>query len=356
MLSHTLVLCSDRRTVEAEHLVGGQQLLTSRTCLSIVKEQGALPVRDRDVVILKYTVDSDVSGRSLRVTANHALPVLRPSSQKCCQLPAADIHVGDRLCTLSTGFALVASFQQVTLTTSVTEIELEDSSATMLVAEGEGLEQCHFVEVFGELTPPSGEDYVKILHFKRYDGFREKLLESPELRLCREQLQRAGFDANLRPGSMFVGPHLAGRVMTALQQRRSNGGEIKASTIIVSRTYEYQVLDCILNQVRSRTNFVVSEEDLSFYLDQQPLDLSREQHLWSGSDTLSLLARGTSSSASSLLIEVERTFLTVKSIPRSGDSVVTQSDYVTAGHRPLTRANRPASKVAERTPGASWFD
>jgi len=233
----------------------------------------------------------------------------------------------------------------------VTEIEFEDPTATMLVADGEDSEQFHYVEVFGELTPPSGDDYVKILHFKRYDGFRDVLLESAELRLCREQLEQAGFDANLRPGTMFVGPHLASRVMTALQHRRAAGGEVKASSVVVSRAYEHTVLDCVLNQARTRRNFVVSCEDLSFYVNQQLLDLSRKENLWNTSDTLNLLPRGSSGSARPLLIEVERTFLTVRSVPESGQSVVTQSDCVATGQRPLTRANRPASKVAAQSAG-----
>jgi len=331
----------------------GQQLVSSRP-ISSVRRCTIQRARQRDIMHLRCIVAG--SARSLQLTANHAVKVLQRGCRAVGQLPAGDIRPGDKLCT-RTSFAVIQSVEPIERNTGVTEIEFTDSASTMFVAEGEELAEQHFVEVYGELAPPSRDDYVKVLKFKRFDDFGQ-LHYSPGLRLCKDQLERAGFsvDSNLPRGQMYVGAHLARRVLDVVHRGRV---QMTASSIIVSRQFEHAVLDAVKHDLApARHNFLVGQMDLAYFLNKEPLDLRRVHSLWFTDQELSLRAlsgNGTppnhmaEGSDAVLVITVERTFINIRELqPEDDESVVTMSDHVTTRGRPLPRAHRP---LTLRSPG-----
>jgi len=331
----------------------GQQLVSSHP-ISSVRRCTILRARQRDIIRLEYTVAG--SARSLELTANHAVKVLQRGRRAAGQLPAGDIRVGDKLFT-RTSFAVIQSVELIERNTEVTEIEFSDAASTMFVAEGEELAEQHFIEVYGELAPPCRDDYVKVLRFRRFDDFG-RLPNSPGLRLCKNQLERAGFsvDSNLHRGQMYVGAHLARRVLDVVHSGRV---QMTASSIIVSRQFEHAVLDAVKHDLApARRNFLVGQMDLAYFLNEEPLDLTRVHSLWFTDQELSLRAlngNGTppehraEGSDAVLVITVERTFINIRELqPEDDGSVVTRSDHVTTRGRPLPRAHRP---LTLRNPG-----
>jgi hypothetical protein len=334
-----------------DDVVQGQVFVSCGSAASRVLHSRALPARNRDLVQWEYTVGTNPARRSLRLTTNHALPILRRGGRRRCQLPAADVCVGDNLYT-QTGLALVQVVEKCTVQTAVQEIELINVDATMLVAEGQDSEKHHFVEVHGELAPPSSDDYVKLLRFKRFDQFHT-LRNSLGLRACCDRLDAAGFSVDVQPppGKMFVSAHLAERVLKMVEKRRATGDLlVQASTVIVSRFFEHAVLDAVEHELRGR-NFITDTQDLTYFLNDEPIDLRRHASLWSGAEELqlkSLCANGTSSSSGAVgvemppvtVISVQRTFLHLDELRPGDDETVTMSDYVTGGGPALRRRPR----------------
>lgn len=163
-----------------------------------------MQLRERDLVTLTYMVEGSTAMKSVVMTTDHFIPVLRSGARAGRPLPAGDVRVGDRLFTRTARFAIVQATEQDVRPTQVVQIEFE-APATMLVAgPQEDLQPNDFVEVHGcgEGGPPNLDTSVKILHFNRFDNFADALLESEEL--------RNGFSASIRldddppRGSMFV--------------------------------------------------------------------------------------------------------------------------------------------------------
>jgi len=88
---------------------------------------------------------------------------------------------------------------------------------------------------------------VKILSFKRFDHFRQALLECPDLDLCRKAMATCGVSADLAehglgPDKMFV--H-ADQAWAVLQQLAERGHMTRCSDVVVSWEYELLVRELI---------------------------------------------------------------------------------------------------------------
>merc|ERR1711971_1353459 len=133
--------------------------------------------------------------------------------------------------------------------TSVVELEVENPRASFFVGRT-GANRNSFVDVYGALAPLPGGHQVKILSWKRYDRFRQCLLESEALEACRMSLERAGFSSDLDrrygigPGKMFVRPEQAWSVLLMLY-RRYRQRPLRRSDVIVSREFEDTVKDLV---------------------------------------------------------------------------------------------------------------
>jgi hypothetical protein len=143
------------------------------------------------------------------------------------------------------------------------ELQLVDACGSFYVG-GPGVAPEAFLEVCGSLAPLSSA--VDILHFSRFDRFREILLESPELGACRRDLEQAGFDIDLGSlqlgdGKLLVRADLAWRVVMALRQRqRQRGDTLRLTDVVVSQEFKSTVLEEIRKRAPRINN--VSEERL----------------------------------------------------------------------------------------------
>jgi len=128
-----------------------------------------------------------------------------------------------------------------------------------------------FIEVFGALVPKFRKDQVRILSFNRFDDFRKALLESNELRACREALERSGFNSDLDAyelgsGKLFVDPEIAWPTLTALQHRAFAGRTTKSSDVVVNGPWAAKVEEAV--NVYSRRSLWVKHVEV---LDALPL-------------------------------------------------------------------------------------
>lgn len=256
--------------------------------------------------------------QSLCVTANHALPALRPRRREYESLCAREVELGYRIRTHG-GEAVVEEVEPHLQTTAVMEIELEDARSTIYASSHPGsLGDLLFVEVYGELTPPRRDETVKLLRFNRFEGFREALLEAPELRACRMDLERHNFSADLNAhglgaGKMFVQPQLATNVLAILGTTYRS---LRAGDVIVSRAFECMVLEAVRRRRGVRAVYV---------LDQQPVVLGYSARVWFTEASLQLYTDGHPYQGEASLV-VARSFLHLRHWQFSdAESVVTQS-------------------------------
>jgi len=268
-----------------------------------------LAEQERDMIRLGFRAHGGVEMQSLAVTANHALPVMRPRHRRYEALPVGEVHVGNRIRTHA-GEAVVEEVEHFVQSTSVIEIELDDARSTMYVSAHAGEP---FVEVYGELTPPRRDDRVTLLHFSRYEQFREALLGCAELRACRMHLERQGFFSDLNhhdlgAGKMFVQPHLADGVLAVLRER----GPLRAGDVVVSRSFEAMVLEAVRRREGVRAAYVLNGERL---------DLGHTAHLWHTRDDLELYLIEHPFRGEAALV-VNRTFLHLQPMHVADDATV----------------------------------
>ncbi|CAE7726047.1 Top3b, partial [Symbiodinium necroappetens] len=276
LLPDTMVLSRNSEPVPASSVHVGAVLLTMQH--ADVSRCRTMQLRERDLVTLKYMVEGSTAMKSVVMTTDHFIPVLRSGARAGRPLPACDVRVGDRLFTRTARFAIVQTTEQDVRPTQVVQIEFE-APATMLVAgPQEDLQPNDFVEVHGcgEGGPPNLDTSVKILHFNRFDNFADALLESRELQPCVDDLRRNGFSASIRldddppRGLMFVSSNLAPGVLRALRQRKQEARPIWASSVVVCGRYEHIVKDCArhFEAQGRRTIFVREEESLDEWMNQ----------------------------------------------------------------------------------------
>jgi len=251
-------------SVDAATLQTGSVLVSGCGTEATVRFCCVLPKRNRDVVTLRFQSEGALA-QSLPLTANHCLPVLPPEGRRYYGRAAAEVRVGDRLRT-HVGEVVVVKVEPNRINTKVTEIELDDPRSTMCVSS----EQI-FVEVYGELTPPHRDEAVRLLRFNRFERFRETLLESPELRACRDDLQRNGLSADMNEyelgaGKLFVQPSLAASIIDAL---RREGIQLRAGDVVVSSAFEGVVRELVRTREGVRPAHVLEERVLDNLVEQE---------------------------------------------------------------------------------------
>ncbi|CAE7039201.1 Helz2 [Symbiodinium sp. CCMP2592] len=322
LLPDTMVLVRNNEPVPASSIQAGAVLLTMQH--ADVSRCRTMQLRERDLVTLTYMVEGSTAVKSVIMTTDHFIPVLRSGARAGRPLPARDVRVGDRLFTRTARFAIVQERKEEVRPTQVVQIEFE-APATMLVAgPEEDLQPNDFVEVHGcGEGVPSLDTSVKILHFNRFDNFADALLESEELQLCVDDLRQNGFSAEIRldddppRGLMFVSSNLAPGVMWALRQRKQEARPLWVSSVVVCRRYELIVRDCArhFRAPGRRTIFVKQEESLDEWMNE-----------WQRSQ---------------LEVSQRSTFIHA-AVPADSQSVTAQSDYVTDGawQRPSAWRNR----------------
>eukprot|EP00928_Gymnodinium_smaydae_P067204 TRINITY_DN50144_c0_g1_i1.p1 TRINITY_DN50144_c0_g1~~TRINITY_DN50144_c0_g1_i1.p1 ORF type:complete len:422 (-),score=27.05 TRINITY_DN50144_c0_g1_i1:113-1300(-) len=328
-----------------------RDVLVSGSGTARIKVVTLLRFQERDVSDIVIELEDprfNVLRRIFTLTSNHALNVRSLKGSKFDTCPAHDLRKGDSLRTYSTiANAKVVENHSNVRCTEVIEIELEDSAKTMyveavpalgsqlahVVVASDGIHNSDpnphnnvFVEVFGELAPPSRDEYVKLLRFNRFDKFREALLESAELKPCRDALTSIGVSCNLGDtgslgrgaGMPFVQAEFAAQVISTLARTFSKG--LLARDIIVSHAFEYSVLEAIRRRENVRPTFLREERNVL-----RPFDISRTTSSWLSKFKLFLAADAGD------YVMIERTFLHVRHVDDFEiTSAVTQS--TTDGH------------------------
>jgi len=233
------VLSSDGRPLALNAISQGCSLLFA----GIVKLCQELPTMLRRVTTLTYACSTEETQetRSLTITSGHVLPVRR-GGRTFHRMKAKDLETGDHIRTC-TGFAIIQSVDHKIVETSVMKVELQNATGKFFVG-GQHSNKCEFVEVYADF--PCHSHSVKILKFKRFDGF-SALLEASELEQCRHDMSREGVSANLTehglgPGKIFVDGNIAWLVIEALNERSV---ETKCSEIIVDSCCEDRVLELV---------------------------------------------------------------------------------------------------------------
>ena len=108
---------------------------------------------------------------------------------------------------------------------------------------------------------------VVLLLFRRFDNFKSLLMESEQLRPCREALAMHNFNPELSQhglggGKMFVCPELAIDTIVELRMKEVvDGRRLLAGHIAVSTEYEQVVMDVIRDGAK-RVNHVMFREVL----------------------------------------------------------------------------------------------
>jgi len=151
--------------------------------------------------------------------------------------------------------------------TEVVEIRLTDAGGSFFVGMP-CMTQEMFIEVCGALVPLDASS-VHILHFQRFDRFRQIIIDNPVLASCQEQLQEAGYSMDLgcvQPelgsAKLLVRPDQVWRVIHALQWRLiKKPMRLKASDVIVSSEFKEILVEEVHRQA-PRANPVVHEECL----------------------------------------------------------------------------------------------
>lgn len=206
--------------------------------------------RERDIVEIRYARAG--SAKMLLFTATHSLKVRRTDG-KMGALPAADLRCGDFLLT-RLGAGRVEQVLSRTLKTVCFEVELRDRSSTFFVGSRD-FDADDFVQVFGELAPRPMDDYVKVLRFRHFQGFKDLLFNCEALQVCRNDMDKCGYSADLNacqlgPGKMFVNGQMAERVVHTLKYYQLHGKlKLTPRDVVVSRAYERAVLDVVQHEV-----------------------------------------------------------------------------------------------------------
>jgi len=291
--------------------------------------------RDRDIVRLRMQSARSGAAGLLTITASQQLPVFQSSMGAFRPTAAADIKKGDRVRARDNEFVDVLFVEHVVMYTDVIEVEFENRHSTILVSDPAGDSAgLFFVEVYGELAPPSTDSYVKLLKFRRFTCFDEALGSAGMLGAIRQKMIRDGHSPDLRdydggalgPGKMFVDSHVAQAVLFTLRQRAK---PTLATEVVVSKAFEAAVLDAVLHIPGARPNKLCEE---------QAIDLTRQMHLWMNTDAFNF-------HLCDEVIIVERSFLQISPAPPVGArSAVTVSS--TDARRPTRNPRVLAERVA----------
>merc|ERR1712048_1428620 len=142
--------------------------------------------------------------------------------------------------------------------TDIVEVQLVDSRGSFFIG-GPGTAPEFFIEVCGALAAVH-DDEVVLLRFRRFDRFRQIIVQNPELALCRDQLETLGFSSDLanygfKYGNLLVQPDLAWQTINALFWGRF---ELRSSDIVVSQELKAIVLEEVLKHA-PRANPVMDE-------------------------------------------------------------------------------------------------
>jgi hypothetical protein len=224
-----------------------------------------LPQRDQDIVSVRCSgsLRSTPFQLTLSVTSSHLFVARQPLRGAFTQFIAKDLRIGDYLRTLATEMT-VDDVECSTEPQSVIEIQLDDSRGTMFVADNSFASQSLFVEVFGK---ESASDSVQILKFRRFDRFREALLESDALEECRADLRKQGISADLTahalgPGKLFVAPELALPAIISLHKLvEQRGKDMMQSEVVVSGDF-VELVKREIQRRGQRANYVVDTKKL----------------------------------------------------------------------------------------------
>jgi hypothetical protein len=235
-----------------------------------VKSVRTLQPRVRHLVTITYAAADDLEG-FLTLTDDHALQVRRGCRVVRPAL-AADVGEGDFVL-VPNGEAKVLSVEHLFENTAVVEVAFEKEDQVAFVStEGSPLP----VAVYGSCAM----HMVKILQFKRYDGFRELFFDSADLAPCRNALRTVGFsmdlsELNLGQGKLVVSDvELARQVLDAIRLRQIQGKILRKSDVVVSADMEGIVRSLVMaNPATMKKNQHVNNEP------GELLDLS---HLYRG--------------------------------------------------------------------------
>jgi hypothetical protein len=219
---------------------------------------------ERHMITLYFHSKDNRASPSFRATASHTIMARKLGEKRFVPRLACEMQPQD-IVRIRCGERCVERVEHDVVPVSVVEVRLADTMGSFFVGSP-GMEPCAYFEVCGALTP-LGDSVVEVLHFQRFDRFREIVSENPALASCRDELLEAGYDTDLGvyglgPGRLLVRAGLAQRTIDALRQRyRANNRFLKASNIVVSSEVKITLLEQV-EQLAPRVNPVLNREVL----------------------------------------------------------------------------------------------
>lgn len=229
---------------------------------AIVQSASVFEARERNVVTLRLKLGSGATAESVTVTFSHTVMARKVGQDRYRPMLASEVRCQDFLRTPRYEFIVVGVEYDVIIAATV-EIRLQDTKGSFFTSTHGIADPHRFIEVCGALAPLTTSS-VQILHFRRFDRFREIICQNPELASCRDDLREGGFDTDLGTyglgkGRLLVPARLAQRAISALFQHcASTGSVLTSSDIVVS-----QELNSIVRQqvamLAPRINPVVHE-------------------------------------------------------------------------------------------------
>merc|ERR1719375_953412 len=169
----------------------------------------------------------------MTMTASHMIMARQQGKRQYRRVLASELQSGDLMRIHgSRDSVAVARTQHAVLSEEVVEVRLVDTKGSFF-AGMPGSSPSTFVEVCGAMAPLGGS-MVEVLHFQRFDRFRDIFLRNAELDACREDLCEAGYDVDLGlqglgSGKLLVRKCLAERTIRALRLREA---KLKASDVV----------------------------------------------------------------------------------------------------------------------------
>ena len=208
----------------------------------------------------------DWAGISFRATASHTIMVRKPGGKRFHPRLAHTIEKQDSVSTRK-GALWVADVEHHVDTLAVVEVRLMDTKGSFFAGDS-GTGPRAFLEVCGALAPLASS-VVELLHFQRFDRFREIVNENFELKSCRDELEEEGYNTDLGvyglgSGKLLVRSSLAQQAIEALHQRvRASACSLRLSSsdIVVSTKLKVTLLEQV-KRLAPRVNPVVRSEIL----------------------------------------------------------------------------------------------
>lgn len=262
---NTKVLLCNGMTKNISELAEGDVLWSgSAKVPSQVRKVERLPEVDRDFVVIHYGSSKGSSLETVMITSDHFLKVKQTGVTSFTKVKAGESKRGDYLQTLLMQTPIL-DVQRRTQHGSVIEIELTSTLATMFIASPLTSSKHVFLEVFGAAW--TDESSISILRFRRFNGFREALLDGDLLKPCREALSQVSVKTDLvshglGPGKLLVKQDQAWPAIYALTRLvKKRGRPLMQSEVVLTHCLEPLVMEAI-EQASKRFNPVVQRTPL----------------------------------------------------------------------------------------------